>query len=67
MICAQFGQVAHCEVLVDRTGRSFGEAEIEFTQKSAALECINKLDNEVADGKLFDRERGRQFIDIYII
>ncbi|KAI7884587.1 hypothetical protein K492DRAFT_142759 [Lichtheimia hyalospora FSU 10163] len=52
MICAQFGQVAHCEVLVDRTGRSFGEAEIEFTQKSSALECISKLDNEVADGRI---------------
>ncbi|CDS12865.1 hypothetical protein LRAMOSA05049 [Lichtheimia ramosa] len=52
MICAQFGQVSHCEVLVDRTGRSFGEAEVEFTQKSAALDCIHKLDNEVADGRI---------------
>ena len=51
MICAQFGQISHCEVAVDRTGRSFGEAEVEFVQKQSALDCITKLDNEVADGK----------------
>ncbi|KAI9488613.1 hypothetical protein BDB00DRAFT_847588 [Zychaea mexicana] len=52
MICAQFGQVSHCEVAVDQTGRSFGEAEVEFVQKQSALDCINKLDNEVADGRI---------------
>ncbi|KAI8143264.1 hypothetical protein BJV82DRAFT_612014 [Fennellomyces sp. T-0311] len=52
MICQQFGQISHCEVAVDRTGRSFGEAEVEFVQKQSALECITKLDNEVADGRI---------------
>ncbi|KAI9268983.1 hypothetical protein BDA99DRAFT_570202 [Phascolomyces articulosus] len=51
MICVQFGQVSNCEVAVDQMGRSFGEAEVEFVQKQAALDCINKLDNEVADGR----------------
>lgn len=36
---------------MDRTGRSFGEAEVEFAQKSSALDCVARLDNEVADGK----------------
>lgn len=34
----------------DRQGRSFGEAEIEFSSKTAALDCIAKLDNQMADG-----------------
>ena len=53
MICLQFGQVSNCEIAVDQMGRSFGEAEVEFVHKQSALDCINKLDNEVADGKLF--------------
>ena len=50
--CQQFGQVIRCEVLVDHSGRSFGEAEIEFGNKASALDCISKLDNEVADGRI---------------
>ncbi|KAI9320184.1 hypothetical protein BX666DRAFT_1811651, partial [Dichotomocladium elegans] len=52
MICSQFGQVSQCEVLLDRAGRSLGEAEVEFMHRSAALDCIAKLDNEVADGRV---------------
>lgn len=40
------------EVLLDASGRSFGEAEVEFATKAAALECIRKLDNEIADGRV---------------
>ncbi|KAI9011947.1 hypothetical protein CLU79DRAFT_771338 [Phycomyces nitens] len=50
--CLQFGPVLRCEVLTDRMGRSFGEAEVEFTTKSAALDCIAQMDNEVADGRV---------------
>ncbi|GAA5795897.1 hypothetical protein HPULCUR_001261 [Helicostylum pulchrum] len=46
----QFGSILSCEVLRDRQGRSFGEAEIEFSSKTAALDCIAKLDNQMADG-----------------
>jgi RNA recognition motif-containing protein len=37
--------------LRDRGGRSFGEAEVEFSTKSAALDCIAQLDNQLVDGK----------------
>jgi hypothetical protein len=37
--------------LRDRHGRSFGEAEIEYSTKNAALDCIARLDNQMADGK----------------
>ncbi|KAI7900742.1 uncharacterized protein BX663DRAFT_516355 [Cokeromyces recurvatus] len=47
----QFGNILHCEVLRDRAGRSFGEAEVEFSTKSAALDCIAMMDNQLADGK----------------
>ncbi|KAF7730441.1 hypothetical protein EC973_002248 [Apophysomyces ossiformis] len=50
--CSQFGSVLSCEVLTDRAGRSFGEAEVEFANKTAALDCIAKLDNEIADGRV---------------
>lgn len=46
-----FGNVLNCEVLRDRQGRSFGEAEIEFSSKDAALDCIAALDNQLADGR----------------
>ena len=46
-----FGNVLNCEVLRDRQGRSFGEAEIEFSSKDAALDCIAALDNRLADGR----------------
>lgn len=48
--CQQFGHVVRCELMTDSIGRSYGEAEVEFANKSAALDCIAKLDNEVADG-----------------
>ncbi|KAK4521678.1 heme binding [Mucor velutinosus] len=47
-----FGNVLSCEVLRDRQGRSFGEAEIEFSSKDAALDCIAALDNKLADGRI---------------
>ena len=50
--CESFGSILHCEVLRDRFGNSFGEAEIEFSTKAAALDCISKLDNALADGKI---------------
>ncbi|KAI8139370.1 hypothetical protein BJV82DRAFT_626983 [Fennellomyces sp. T-0311] len=50
--CQQFGPVVRCDVLVDHAGRSFGEAEVEFSSKAAALDCVSKLDNEIADGRI---------------
>ncbi|KAL0084256.1 hypothetical protein J3Q64DRAFT_1746733 [Phycomyces blakesleeanus] len=50
--CLQFGPVLRCEVLTDRMGRSFGEAEVEYSTKTAALDCIAQMDNEVADGRV---------------
>ncbi|KAI9300414.1 hypothetical protein BJ944DRAFT_209188 [Cunninghamella echinulata] len=50
--CSQFGEVTACEVFKDRSGRSIGEAEVEFSTKAAALDCIAKLDNEIADGQV---------------
>ncbi|KAI9487070.1 MAG: hypothetical protein EXX96DRAFT_551715 [Benjaminiella poitrasii] len=47
----QFGNILHCEVLRNRAGRSFGEAEVEFSTKSAALDCIAMMDNQLADGR----------------
>ncbi|KAG2207249.1 hypothetical protein INT46_008867 [Mucor plumbeus] len=47
-----FGNVLNCEVLRDRQGRSFGEAEIEFSTKDAALDCIAQMDNRLADGRI---------------
>ncbi|KAG1045309.1 hypothetical protein G6F43_011297 [Rhizopus delemar] len=51
LVCEDFGNVLKCEVLRDRMGNSFGEAEVEFSSKSAALDCIAKLDNVKADGQ----------------
>ncbi|KAI9273122.1 hypothetical protein BDA99DRAFT_500116 [Phascolomyces articulosus] len=50
--CEQFGQIVRCEVLHDHAGRSFGEAEVEFSNRGSALECVRQLDNEVADGRV---------------
>ncbi|CEG67085.1 hypothetical protein RMATCC62417_03558 [Rhizopus microsporus] len=50
-VCEEFGNVLRCEVLRNRMGESFGEAEVEFSTKSAALDCIAKLDNIKADGQ----------------
>ncbi len=55
IVCEDFGNVLRCEVLRNRMGESFGEAEVEFSTKSAALNCVAKLDNIKADGKLFKR------------
>ncbi|KAG1336723.1 hypothetical protein G6F63_009397 [Rhizopus arrhizus] len=51
LVCEDFGNVLKCEVLRNRMGDSFGEAEVEFSSKSAALDCIAKLDNVKADGQ----------------
>lgn len=51
MFLEQFGDILHCEVLKNRAGQSFGEAEVEFSSKSEALNCITMLDNQMADGK----------------
>ncbi|KAG1463059.1 hypothetical protein G6F56_005373 [Rhizopus delemar] len=51
LVCEDFGNVLRCEVLRNRMGESFGEAEVEFSTKSAALDCIAKLDNVKADGQ----------------
>ncbi|CAO3690813.1 unnamed protein product [Rhizopus stolonifer] len=51
LVCEDFGNVLRCEVLRNRMGDSFGEAEVEFSTKSAALDCIAKLDNVKADGQ----------------
>ncbi|KAI8878742.1 hypothetical protein K501DRAFT_287714 [Backusella circina FSU 941] len=50
--CGVFGKITSCDVLRDRNGLSYGEAEIKFSTKTAALDCIAKLDNEYADGRL---------------
>ncbi|CAO3577771.1 unnamed protein product [Absidia cylindrospora] len=63
--CAQFGDVMGCEVFYDRTGRSVGEAEVEFATKVSALDCIAKLDNEAADGQILRvilREQPNKYI-----
>ncbi|KAI9281614.1 hypothetical protein BY458DRAFT_499114 [Sporodiniella umbellata] len=51
LVCEDFGNVLKCEVLRNRMGDSFGEAEVEFSTKNAALDCIAKLDNAKADGQ----------------
>ncbi|KAG1196932.1 hypothetical protein G6F35_012897 [Rhizopus arrhizus] len=51
IVCEDFGNVLRCEVLRNRMGESFGEAEVEFSTKSAALNCVAKLDNIKADGQ----------------
>ncbi|CAO3659406.1 unnamed protein product [Rhizopus stolonifer] len=55
VVCEGFGHVLHCEVLRNRMGESFGEAEVEFSTKKAAFDCIAKLDNARADGKKRER------------
>ncbi|CAO3630780.1 unnamed protein product [Mucor fragilis] len=55
-----FGNVLNCEVLRDRQGRSFGEAEIEFSSKDAALDCIAAMDNQLADGRFLGRHVCKQ-------
>jgi hypothetical protein len=38
--------------LRNKVGQSLGEAEVEFSTKSAALDCIAVLDNREVDGEL---------------
>jgi len=51
MAFLSFGEVINCELAVDRSGRSLGEAEVEFAHKSAAVQAVQQLDGELADGK----------------
>ncbi|OAD76727.1 hypothetical protein PHYBLDRAFT_185834 [Phycomyces blakesleeanus NRRL 1555(-)] len=51
-VCAYFGHILQCKILLDRSGRSYGEAEIEFAHKSSALDCVAKMDNGIADGRV---------------
>ncbi|KAI8879648.1 hypothetical protein K501DRAFT_226229 [Backusella circina FSU 941] len=50
--CENFGAILHCEVLRNSSGYSYGEAEVEFSSKSAALDCIAQFDNNMADGRI---------------
>lgn len=45
-----FGHILSCEVLRKRDGSSYGEAEVEFSTRKAAMDCIARLDNQMADG-----------------
>lgn len=47
----RYGNVLQCEVVRSPTGQSYGEAEVEFSTKMAALDCIAELDNNIVDGK----------------
>lgn len=49
IVCEGFEHVLHCEVLRNRMGESFGEAEAEFSTKEAAFDCVAKLDSVRAD------------------
>jgi len=56
-----FGEVLNCDVAVDHSGRSLGEAEVEFANRASALQAIQQLDGELADGRVLRlslRERG---------
>ncbi|CAO3653958.1 unnamed protein product [Mucor hiemalis] len=48
----QFGHILSCEVLRNCEGRSYGEAEVEFSTRKAAMDCIAKLDNQMANGRI---------------
>ncbi|KAI8578080.1 hypothetical protein K450DRAFT_248926 [Umbelopsis ramanniana AG] len=52
MAFLSFGEVLNCELAVDRSGRSLGEAEVEFAHKSAAVQAVQQLDGELADGRV---------------
>lgn len=47
-----FGHILSCEVLRKRDGSSYGEAEVEFSTRKAAMDCIARLDNQMADGRI---------------
>ncbi|KAI9019529.1 hypothetical protein CLU79DRAFT_757674 [Phycomyces nitens] len=50
--CAYFGHILQSNILLDRSGRSHGEAEVEFAHKASALDCVAKMDNGIADGRV---------------
>jgi RNA recognition motif-containing protein len=39
-----------CELAVDRSGRSLGEAEVQFANRESAIKAVQQLDGELADG-----------------
>ncbi|KAG2180951.1 hypothetical protein INT43_008531 [Umbelopsis isabellina] len=47
-----FGEVLDCELAVDRSGRSLGEAEVQFASRDSALKAVQQLDGELADGRV---------------
>ncbi|KAI7880805.1 uncharacterized protein EV154DRAFT_428781, partial [Mucor mucedo] len=50
--CSVFGPILSCDILVDPMGRPLNEAEIEFVYSNSAEECVSKLDNGIADGRV---------------
>ncbi|KAL7320624.1 hypothetical protein PS15m_000493 [Mucor circinelloides] len=50
--CSMFGPILSCDMLLDPMGRPLNEAEIEFMYADSAKECVTKLDNTLADGRL---------------
>ncbi|KAK4511310.1 uncharacterized protein ATC70_012525 [Mucor velutinosus] len=50
--CSVFGPILSCDMLLDPMGRPLNEAEIEFMFADSAKECVTKLDNTLADGRL---------------
>ncbi|GAB5590572.1 hypothetical protein Unana1_05472 [Umbelopsis nana] len=47
-----FGEVLNCELAIDRSGRSMGEAEVEFANRADAVRAVQQLDGELADGRV---------------
>ncbi|KAI8337283.1 hypothetical protein BC941DRAFT_353261 [Chlamydoabsidia padenii] len=52
MSCTMFGPVIRCDLIRDRLGRSCGEAEVEFLERTSALDCVAKFDNEYVDDRI---------------
>ncbi|KAI8888533.1 hypothetical protein K501DRAFT_173051 [Backusella circina FSU 941] len=50
--CSQFGPIVSCDILLDQHGRPLSKAEIEFVYHTSAQECVTKLDNQIADGRV---------------
>lgn len=48
----RFGPIKHCQVLKNRFNESFGEAEVQFEHRDSAIDCLNTLDNQMADGRI---------------
>ncbi|KAJ2958693.1 hypothetical protein NQZ79_g5737 [Umbelopsis isabellina] len=55
-----FGEVLDCELAVDRSGRSLGEAEVQFASRDSAIKAVQQLDGELADGNDIGHERLRR-------